>query len=261
MIIECIPEYTNADAWAELAFKYGLSFEYNEFFNPEVLDSREKTDEIISIYKGLERDTSNDTLHGAFLDITVASSDPLIKKASDYRVCQSLDIASRLGVRGVVFHTNYLTDFKSNAYRNNWVEKNTEYWTQICSKYDHLDIYMENMFDDTPELLLSLANRMKETANFGVCLDLAHAFLSKLPVTNWVSVLSPHIRHIHINDNDKEQDLHLPVGSGKMDWSILFSPDLIASSPSMLIEVTGQEKLEKSYAYMKTLGFQFKEGA
>ena len=255
MIIECIPDYRQAEEWADIAEKYGLTFEYNEFFNPDILSDAVLTEKIINIYEGLGRDTTNDTLHGAFLDITVSSRDPLIRDASDFRVRQSMDIASRLGCRGVVFHTNYLTDFKSIPYRKSWVESNTVYWDKICSEYPNVNVYLENMFDDTPELLAEVANNLKETENFGVCFDIAHAFLSNVPLDTWTGALTPNIKHIHINDNDKLQDLHLAVGSGKIDWSILKSKELFASSPSVLIEVNGADRLISSYQFLQSINF------
>ncbi|MBR4343960.1 MAG: sugar phosphate isomerase/epimerase [Lachnospiraceae bacterium] len=251
MILECIPEYKKAEEWAGLSEKYGLSFEYNEFFNPAVLEDENLIDEIVGIYNGLGRDGKNDTLHGAFLDITVSSSDPMIRNASDYRVSQSLEIASRLNARGVVFHTNYLTDFKSSVYRQNWVDSNIKYWGRKCHEYGGLNIFLENMFDNTPELLAKVAAGLSETENFGVCLDLAHAFLSRTALKEWIEALSGHVMHIHINDNDGLEDLHLSVGAGKMDWNILKEKALFDRDPSVLIEVSGREKLETSYEFLK----------
>lgn len=68
---------------------------------------------------------------------------------------------------------------------------------------------MENMFDEAPDILAGLAERMKDIENFGICLDYAHAMLSKCPGDEWVRTLAPYIRHMHINDNDLENDLHL----------------------------------------------------
>ena len=176
MILECIPDYQNIEEWAALAEEFGMNFEYNEFFRPDILSDPKKIDEIISLYHGLGRDTSDDTLHGAFYDINISSYDPLIRDASDYRVKQSIDIAEQLGVRGVVFHTNYLSDFKSEAYRSSWVESNILYWTDLCKKHPGVEVYLENMFDESPELLSKVANEMRYVRNFGVCLDLAHVF-------------------------------------------------------------------------------------
>ena len=255
MVVECIPDYKQAEKWASIAQEYGLSFEYNDFFNPAVLDNTNNLNEIIRSYERVGRDTGNDTMHGAFYDINVVSIDPLIRVASDKRVRQCMDIAERLKVKGVVFHTNYLTDFKSLPYRDGWVSGNTEYWDKICTEYKGTEVYLENMFDDTPELLRRVAENLKGKENFGVCLDLAHAFLSKIDLSEWIEELSPYIKHIHINDNDKQQDLHLPVGAGMIDWEILKSEKLFVASPSVLIEVSGKEKLLKSIDYLKTINF------
>ena len=255
MILQCIPDYREADKWAEAADKYNLSFEYNEFFNPLVLDDEALTDTIIRTYESLGRDMTGDTMHGAFFDITVSSSDPLIRNASDHRVRQSLDIASRMGLRGVVFHTNYLTDFKSVPYRDSWVLNNTSYWDNICSEYPGVNIYLENMFDESPELLGRVAENLKDRSNFGVCLDIAHAFLSNIPLTEWVDTLSPHIRHLHINDNDKLQDLHMAVGAGQLVWNILNNKELFLNDPSVLIEVSGMEKLTESIRFLRAVDF------
>ena len=255
MILECIPEADRAEEWAALSEQYNLRFEYNEFFRPDVLEDKARIRELIRLYRGLGRDLSEDTVHGAFFDITVSSSDPLIRNASDYRVKQSIEIAEKLGVRGVVFHTNYLSDFKSRSYRDGWAEQNIRYWAEICAAHKDVNIFLENMFDDTPELLRRVAEGLKDVPNFGVCFDIAHAFLSDVSVAEWTEALSGYVRHIHINDNDGREDLHLPVGSGSMDWSVLRDERLFSREPSVLIEVSGRERLLASLQYLKGISF------
>ena len=251
MILQCIPDYRQAEAFAAFAEQNGLRFEYNEFFRPEVLSDRSKIDELIRLYLGIGRDTSSDTVHGAFFDITVTSSDPLIRDASDYRVKQSIEITERLGARGVVFHTNYLSDFRSRSYRDGWVSGNIRYWREQCAAHPDVCIFLENMFDESPELLKRVADGLFDVPNFGVCLDLAHAFLSEVPTDGWTEALFGSVRHIHINDNDGREDLHLPVGEGIIDWSVLRDGRLFARDPSVLIEVTGLEKLRASLAFLR----------
>ena len=60
---------------------------------------------------------------------------------------------------------------------------------------------------------------------------------------------------LHINDNDGLQDLHLAVGDGKIDWSVLENKDLIERDPSVLIEVSGKEKLENSLKTLRKMRF------
>lgn len=196
------------------------------------------------------------TLHGAFLDVTVFSDDSLIARASDYRVEQSLTIAKRLGAKGVVFHTNYIANFKTDSYRDSFVKKNAVYWSEKLLKYPDIQIYMENMFDDTPELLVGLAEELKGYKNFGVCFDYAHAHVFGNPdeIGLWVRTLAPYVKHLHINDNDFRQDLHLAVGDGKIDWKLFknfyenFFPDA-----TVLIEVNSMEKIRKSLDFLESL--------
>jgi sugar phosphate isomerase/epimerase len=111
------------------------------------------------------------------------------------------------------------------------------------------------MFDESPELLADVADNLGQVDNFGVCFDIAHAYLSNVPLDTWTGALSPNIKHIHINDNDKLQDLHLAVGSGQIDWSILKNKELFAASPSLLIEVNGMDRLLSSYQFLESINF------
>ena len=111
------------------------------------------------------------------------------------------------------------------------------------------------MFDESPELLGRVADNLETVPNFGVCLDLAHAFLSDVTIPDWIQRLSKHVRHIHINDNNGREDLHWPVGSGSIDWSVLKNAELFRNNPSMLIEVSGHERLRSSLRYLKDSGY------
>ena len=51
MVVECIPDYKQIEKWAALALEYGLNFEYNDFFNPMVLDNTNHLNEIIKSYE------------------------------------------------------------------------------------------------------------------------------------------------------------------------------------------------------------------
>lgn len=246
-----IPDVQNIEMSLELTRKYNGYFEYNDFMIPAVLDDAEKVAELIEFYKRLDRDRSNDTLHGAFLDVTVHSDDPLVYKASLQRVRQSMDIAKQLDIRGVVFHTNFIPNFRVAFYQKNWLERNEKFWRQILNEYPELCIFMENMFDEEPDLLATLAERMKDETRFGVCFDYAHAQVFGHDINDWVNRLAPYTVHMHINDNDLKDDLHLMVGEGQIDWK-LFTKLMRKKEidTSVLIEMKSPKNQEKSLEYM-----------
>ena len=254
-----IPDYGQMEESIHLAEQYQAGFEYNDFFLPSFMDRKEKVEEKIRGYlqqKETGRLPAYCTCHGAFLDVTIFSDDPKIVQISDERIRQSLNTAKRLSAKGIVFHTNYIVNFLQDSYRNNWMSRNETYWRRICKEYPEIQIYMENMFDTEPVLLARLAERMADVPNFGVCFDYAHAqvFGDEKQIEDWVKMLAPYVKHLHINDNDLQSDLHLPLGEGKIDWKQFREfYETYFSDASVLIEVTGLERAKKSLQFLEKL--------
>ena len=247
-----IPKRDNIEESLRLSKEYNAYFEYNDFFIPAVLDDEEKKKELISFYKSLPRDRSRDTLHGAFLDVTLHSSDAKIREVSELRVRQSMEIAKELGIRGVVFHTNMIANFKDQVYMKNWVKTNAAFYKKILAEYPEIYIFVENMFDFDPDMLLELAQELKEEPYFGVCLDYAHAAISIVPAKEWLEVLKPYINHMHINDNDLKNDMHKTLGQGSInykEYTKLMNENLMGVS--VLVEVSQLEDQEASLKYME----------
>ena len=155
-----IPNLNEIDKWNELALKLDLGYEYNDFFTPCLLDDQERLNNIIKNYEVLGR--NNDTLHGVFFDINFASVDSKIKDISIKRAKTSLDIASKLNCKAVIFHTNYQTWIKNNNYKISWIENSKAVYKELLDEFPNIDIYVENMFDDDPYLLKELASSLKE---------------------------------------------------------------------------------------------------
>lgn len=250
-----VPDIRDIGHSIQLAGEYDCAFEYNDFYDPAVLDDPEKQEEIIACYKKYRRDFSMDTMHGAFLDVTIHSSDPRIREVSMLRIHQSMEIAKKLGLKAVIFHTGRLAGFRVDFYLEQWKKQNASFFRKLAEEYPDQQIYMENMFDEAPDILAGLAENMKDVKNFGVCLDYAHAALTGCPGSEWVETLADYICHIHINDNDLHNDLHQPLGTGQIDWKdfdcLLRKHQVDAS---VLIEVNGFDAQKKSLAYMKQHG-------
>ena len=244
-----IPKRDELEKSLEISQKYNAYFEYDDFFWPDIISNDEKIDEIINTYLSLNRDTSNDILHGVFFDITIHSYDKEIFDISDKRIRKSIEIAKRLGVSKLVFHTNIIPNFYSKYYVDGFIEKNKEYWLNIINEYD-VEIYIENMFDMSYNILKSLMNSINND-KIKICYDHAHRSVFDKSNDNWIEYLKEHISHIHINDNDKLCDIHLPIGKGKIDYNE-FNNSIINANifPSVLIEVNNPEDQIASIEYL-----------
>lgn len=238
-----------------LAARYNSGFEYNDFFIPDVLDNEEAVKAVTEMYK---RSPLPDhcTVHGAFFDVTVFSPDKRIREISRLRVEQSISAARGIGAGAVIFHTNYNPFLNSREYISSWLEQNRVYWAGVAEAHSDMNIYLENMFDSSPYIMAELAKGLKGYENFGICLDYAHASLTKVPPHDWVTSLGEYVRHIHINDNDLHSDLHLAVGEGRINWNEFYSLyEKHMNGASVLVETSSPERQEASLKKLEADGF------
>lgn len=239
--------------YAELSSKYKLGLEYNDFIMPQVLDDESLCDDIISKYNEYVLSDCC-TMHGAFMDVIVFSYDHKIAEISRQRMIGSMDIARRIGARAVIFHTNVNPFLMLGEYRDRAVRLTAEFVIQLLDKYSEINIYLENMFDDSPDVLCDISKLVGLRSNYGVCLDYAHASISTTDIERWITSLQPYIRHLHINDNDLKRDLHLAIGDGKIDWQQFKKYyDTYFRECTVLIETTSVEAQLKSIQYLKEL--------
>ena len=250
--ISLIPNPERLEESCALAEEWDAGFEYNDFYDPALLDDAARLRERIARYRALGRAGRGDTLHGAFYDVTVHSRDGQIRAISERRVRQSMDAAQALGVRGVVFHTGLIPNYHDAFYSRPWLEDNLRFWTKLCAEYPGIEVWMENMFDREPERLAELAGAMRDVPQFGVCLDYAHASVFGGEPGVWVRALAPYIRHLHLNDNDGLADRHDAVGDGVTDWA-LFDRRIRAEGLrcSALIETRSLKKQRRSLHFLR----------
>lgn len=241
-----IPDRNNLSASLELACEYSLGFEYNDFFNPHVLDNEEEIDRLLSVYSN-ETLPSYCTMHGAFFDVIPFSVDSKIRQISHLRIEQSIELAKKIGASAVVFHTNYNPYLNSTSYVEAWIKENVAYWSGVLESHPEINIYLENMFDQTPDILKRLAEELCRYENFGVCFDYAHAAISKTAPKDWAKELSKYVKHIHLNDNDLVSDLHLPWSDGKINRQGFYDIyEKYLNGASILLETSSIEGQRKS---------------
>lgn len=249
-----IPSWSHIVESMQLCNDYEVAFEYNDFFSLQMLEDEDATWEKLCFYRALHRDTRSDILRGAFLDVAVHSEDAQMRAASEQRARKTMEIGATLGVRAVIFYTNCIPNLGQEAYQQHWLQSNESFWRQILHEYPEQEVLLENMFDQTPNLLATLAERLAGEERFGVCFDYAHAMTlgSACAAAARGDRLLPYIKHVHISDNDLQNDLHLPVGTGQIDWAAYDRyMRRFAQKRSVLVDVKGIEAQQKSLAYME----------
>lgn len=255
-MIEIIPDIRELETYVDFAERYSLGFEYNDFFDPQLLDDERALEERIRLYRSLDRPSGLDTMHGAFFDLVPFSRDEGIRSHSIRRMQQSAQIAGRLGCRAVVFHSGLEPKFLNGAgYYENWLDKMADVIKDLLACNPGLAVYCENVQERSPKSMLDLARRLEGEPNFGICVDVAHLMLCKGDPGEWFRTLRPYIKHFHLNDNCLQTDDHLALGRGKIEWRYVF--DQVSQNNlqgvSRLLEVNGPEKIRESLEYLEKL--------
>lgn len=237
------------DEYKQISKEYDVAFEINDFYDTEILDDEERLNFLIEEYKrsGIPEGS---TMHGVFYDIAIFSQDKRIREVSEWRMEQSMEVAKRLGLKGVIFHANYNPGISDDEYVKYFISMTVGYLSKLLQKYPDISIYLENMFETEPYILREISKKLQKYQNYGMCLDWAHANVFGRDMEEWTEDIAEYVKHIHINDNDLTSDLHLPVGSGMIDWQRFFQYyHKYFSDCSILIETNepGDQRVSLDY--------------
>ena len=191
------------------------------------------------------------SFHGPFMDLSPGAVDSKVRKATLERFNHVLEIADILRPKCIVLHSGY-EKWKYALNIGLWLEKSIETWGPINEKAKGLGtkIAIENIFEDEPDNLKSLMDAM-DSDNFGICFDAGHCNLfSQKTMELWLQELKSYIIELHLHDNDKSSDQHLPIGDGNIDFNTLFS-ELKGKDCIYTIEAHSPESVLKSMERLK----------
>ncbi len=163
------------------------------------------------------------TLHAPFADINLSSPTKPILTASLKRLKESMVYANALYAKLWIFHPGNKTGISMFYPNADWKQnsKGIRELHETAEKYG-LNIAMENLPEKYGFLMKQpedFTKFYKETRlnNVGIVLDVGHANLEK-QTEQFLRKLPDKIVHIHVSDNTGENDQHLGIGHGKINW-------------------------------------------
>lgn len=210
-----------------VAKDFGLGLEINHTCISEELDPSNRRNLLAQIRKDIAAagisHPSRLFLHGPFTEIHPAAIDYRARQMGIERLNEAYEVAAALGINRMIVHTGWIPFI----YFKSWqAEKGAEFWQKFMSdKPSDFHIYVENVLDDEPYMLLDMIKRI-DNPSIKLCLDIGHANAttpSELPVEKWIEVLGSHIGHFHLHNNDGTGDSHNAFDCGNMDMNSIFS--------------------------------------
>ena len=218
------------------AANYGFGLELDDLCISSNLDS-EKREWVIERMKGemeragITRDKA--IIHGPFTELTPAAIDRRFIQLMKSRYIETISICRELGVPRLVLHDGYIP----LLYQKPWhMKKSIEFWTEFYEDIpEGFTVYLENVFDDEPELLREIVERVNENLGlekgeeaYLICLDVGHANAmipknvggssnSTDEIIRWIKHMGNLIGHVHLHNNDGSSDAHDHIMNGAFD--------------------------------------------
>ncbi len=162
------------------------------------------------------------TVHAPFVDINIASPNPILRRTILKRLKKSIILSGQLGCRLWIFHPGKRTGvshfYPGLDWRLNMVSVN------ILLKFARrqgVDIAIENVPEPFPFLMKSVVDFSRFYNEFGedlgLVLDVGHANINR-QIESFITQFSERIVHVHASDNDGIGDRHLGIGYGTIEW-------------------------------------------
>ncbi len=192
------------------------------YFSAEDLDTYDEKD-VIYLAETLQEKGLETTFHGPFMDLSPGGVDRKIKEITSDRFLKTIELAHFFKPKTIVFHPGY-EKWKFDGNVKLWLENSLQTWRPLIKEAETLGVVLaiENVFEEAPDSLVMLFNEI-DSPHFRFCFDTGHQHLfgkPSLPI--WFETLGRYLCEVHLHDNHRETDEHLPVGEGDFDFDRFF---------------------------------------
>ncbi len=168
--------------------------------------------------KNLEGFKNEITMHGQFSDLNIASIDKEIKKISEKRYYQSLELAQCIKASTLLFHTNKKSTKHIGAQKK--FDKNfLNFWQDFIKDIEKTKLVavLENVHEKTPNFIKNVIQEIN-SPKLKASLDVGHVNVySDIEVEIWLNEYKDILHHMHIHNNFGDDDSHFSITKGSLD--------------------------------------------
>jgi len=196
------------------------------------------------------------TVHGPFFDMCPGSLDPQVRAVTRNRFEQLLELVPLFEPKTVVLHAGY--DWKRYGYvRDAWLENSVQTWSWVAERVTGLGsrLMLENVYESRPEEIRPLFEQLAGQG-VGLCLDTGHlTAFGNATAVEWLDAMAEHLGQLHLHDNHGEDDQHLALGTGGIDFPALFGrlAVLCPTPPVITLEPHQEDALEPSLSFLEKI--------
>jgi sugar phosphate isomerase/epimerase len=192
------------------------------YFSGDDLDSCDEK-EAKHLAETLDQHGLEKTFHAPFMDLSPGGVDRRIKEVTLNRFSKVMELAEFFKPKTIVFHGGY-EKWKFDGNVALWLESSLQTWRPLVKKAEErkLILAIENVFEESPDPIQRLLKTV-DSSSLRFCFDTGHQHVfSKTPLSLWFEALEKYFVEVHLHDNHKEMDEHLPIGEGEIDFDQFF---------------------------------------
>ena len=252
------------------AKKYGFGLELNDLCISSNLEPEKREWVINRMKRELEEADAVDRktiMHGPFTELTPSSIDPRAIALMRDRYIETIEICRELNIRDLVLHDGYIP----LLYQKPWhLKRSISFWREFAEELpDGFRVYIENVFDDEPELLLEIIETVnhkigmpKGEEKYLACLDIGHANAmlggekkrgeekdSTSEIENWIRRFGALVGHYHLHNNDGTGDNHDDIDKGTIEIERILKAIESYSPPDVTMTIESRDA-EPSAEYL-----------
>jgi len=205
----CTLPFESAVEYAPVFLKFNL--------RPEVLLTSDsvlnRDDNLIEEINEICKGCGGCTVHAPFISMFWDNVDSEMQKRTEEVLMGSAELSSTLKADSAVIHTNF--DPRTGETIDQWLSKKVKGLAKVTEYYASLGVrpLIENVRESTPEMLLKIRAELWDDT--GICIDPGHAaVISEVSAPEWFKAVKPHLCEIHLHNNYKDYDAHLPLSKG-----------------------------------------------
>ena len=159
-------------------------------------------------------------LRGEGAKWSLIHSEPKQRKEALDGAAEGLYAAAALGAKSGVLHLGWQKD-SWDGDENLWAAEGVAHLIAIARQVG-VKLLLENIISEGTRAsrLVALLDEVDPAAEAGICLDIGHAHVEGDVMAQLEAAL-PRLCHLHVHDNDGENDTHLPPGEGTIPWDSL----------------------------------------
>ncbi|WP_074011170.1 sugar phosphate isomerase/epimerase family protein [Numidum massiliense] len=161
------------------------------------------------------------SVHAPIFEVNLAASRYRTIREYSFAVYkQSVEWAAAIGATHVVIHPNM---HLAPIFRREQAQAWAKVYLRNLGRLAH-DVGVKVVVENVGAAETALFNQVEFTQLFAeipeidALVDIGHAHMNRWDVPSLLRQLGERVAAVHVHDNDGVRDLHLPVGTGTIDW-------------------------------------------